>query len=122
MKKHILIVDDEASIRDLLDQYLSGKGYRVTTVETAVEAQRVAVSDPPALLISDLQLEDSDGLDMIDHLKSSLPPNTPIMLLTGVLFDPQVVRETLSKKITCYFQKTTPLTRILEEVRRLIGQ
>lgn len=122
MKKHILIVDDEASIRDLLDQYLSGKGYRVTAVESAVEAQRVAVSDPPALLISDLQLEDSDGLDMIDHLKSSMPATTPIILLTGVLFDPQVVRETLSKKITCYFQKTTPLTRILEEVRRLIGQ
>lgn len=121
MKKHILIVDDEAPIRELLDQYLSGKGYRVTAVETAVEAQRVAVSDPPALLISDLQLEDSDGLEMIDRLKSSFPPNTPIILLTGVLFDPQVVRETLSKKITSYFQKTTPLTRILDEVKRLVG-
>jgi DNA-binding NtrC family response regulator len=122
MKKHILIVDDEAPIRELLDQYLTGKGYRVTAVENASEAQRVAVSDTPALLISDLQLEDSDGLDMIDSLKSALPPTTPIILLTGVLFDPQVVRETLSKKITSYFQKTTPLIRILEEVRRLIGE
>lgn len=120
MKKHILIVDDEASIRDLLAQYLTSKGYRVTGVETAQEAQRIVTVDPPALIISDLQLEDSDGLAMIDRLKSALP-DVPVILLTGVLFDPQVVDETLSKKITAYFQKTTPLSRVLEEIRRLIG-
>lgn len=120
MKKHILIVDDEASIRDLLAQYLTGKGYRVSPVETAAQAQKLVAADPPALIISDLQLEDSDGLMMIDRLKTALP-DVPVILLTGVLFDPQVVDETLSKKITAYFQKTTPLAKVLEEIRRLIG-
>ena len=67
-----------------------------------------------------LRTADSDGLMMIDRLKSDLP-DVPVILLTGVLFDPQVVSETLSKKITAYFQKTTPLARVLEEIRRLIG-
>jgi DNA-binding NtrC family response regulator len=120
MKKHILIVDDEASIRELLAHYLTAKGYRVTGVETADEALRLAKADAPALVISDLQLEHSDGLAMIDRLKAELP-DAPVILLTGVLFDPQVVKDTLSTKIACYFQKTTPLTRILEEIRRLIG-
>lgn len=120
MPKHILIVDDEANIRGLLSQYLGSKGYRVTPAETALEAQRVVTADAPDLIISDLQLEDSDGLAMIDRLKTILP-NVPVILLTGVLFDPQVVDETLSKKITAYFQKTTPLARVLEEIRRLIG-
>jgi DNA-binding NarL/FixJ family response regulator len=43
------------------------------------------------------------------------------MLLTGVLFDPKVVRETLQKKVSCYVEKTAPLSKILEAVRALIG-
>jgi CheY-like chemotaxis protein len=120
MKKHILVVDDEAEIRDLLVQILNYSGYRVSAVATAIEALRLAAKDPPQLIISDLQLEDSDGLDMIDILKSTLP-DTPMMLLTGVFFDPKVVRDTLSTKVASYIQKSTPLARIVEEVQRLIG-
>ena len=79
----------------------------------------MARNDPPNLIISDLQLEDSDGLDMIKSLKETLP-NTPMMLLTGVLFDPKVVRDTLSKKVSCYLDKTASLSQILAEVQRLL--
>jgi DNA-binding NtrC family response regulator len=120
MKQHILIVDDEANIRDLLDEFLTHNGYRVTTVQSAYEAQQLVKRDPPNLIISDLQLEDSDGLDMIEDLKATLP-NTPMVLLTGVLFDPKVVRETLSKKVSCYLEKTSSLARILQEVQRLLA-
>ena len=120
MKKHILIVDDEVEIRDLLGLFLTGNGYRVTALETALEAQRCVQSDKPDLIISDLQLEDSDGLEMIDHLKATLP-DTPVILLTGVLFDAQVFRDTLSKKVSAYLVKTSPLSRIHEEIKRLIG-
>lgn len=120
MKKHLLIVDDEANVRDLLDRFLSGSGYRVTAVASAAEATRVVQKDPPQLIISDLQLEDSDGLEMIAKLKSLLP-DTPVILLTGVLFDPKVVRDVLSGKVSAYLEKTSPLSRILEEVRRLAG-
>ena len=118
-KKHILIVDDEANIRELLEAFLTNNGYRVTPVSSAVEAHKVVRRDPPNLIISDLQLEDSDGLDMIESLKAMLP-DTPMMLLTGVLFDPKVVRETLSKKVSCYLEKTASLAQILTEVRRLL--
>lgn len=120
MKRHILIVDDEAPIRDILAQLLVHHGYRVTEASTALEAQKVVVADRPDLIISDLQLEDSDGLDMIDKLKALLP-DTPVILLTGVLFDAETVRETLSKKVSAYLYKTSPLARILQEVQRLAG-
>lgn len=118
-KKHILIVDDEANIRELLEEFLTHNGYRVTPVQSAIEAHKVARKDPPNLIISDLQLEDSDGLDMIKSLKETLP-DTPMMLLTGVLFDPKVVRDTLSKKVSCYLEKTASLAQILVEVQRLL--
>ncbi len=120
MKKHILIVDDEASIRSLLVEFLTRSGYRVTDANSPHEAQQAVKRDPPQLVISDLQLADSDGLDMIDQLKASLP-DTPMMLLTGVLFDPKVIRDVLSKKVSAYLQKTAPLAQVLGEVHRLIG-
>jgi DNA-binding NtrC family response regulator len=119
MKKHILIVDDEAPIREILAQMLDRSGYRVTGAASAMEAQQVMQRDPPALIISDLQLEDTDGLAMISQLKKSFP-HLPVILLTGVLFDDDVVRDSLSKVITSYLAKTTPLAKILEEVRRVL--
>jgi DNA-binding response OmpR family regulator len=118
--KHILAIDDEVPILDLLREFLTSQGYRLTTVSTAVEARRVVESDRPDLVISDLQLEETDGLHLIDQLRA-LIPNTPVILLTGVLFDNQVVEENLKWKISAYVSKTAPLQVLLQEVRRLIG-
>ena len=120
MKKHILIVDDEAVIRDLLTEFLTFSGYRVTAVAMAREAKEIVRRDLPTLVVSDLQLEDSDGLQMIEQLKAS-NKDLPVILLTGVLFDPHVIEGTLSKKVSAYLPKTSPLSRILSEVHRLIG-
>ena len=120
MKKHILIVDDEASIRNLLTEFLTRSGYRVTGANSPSEAQKIVQQDPPQLIISDLQLADSDGLEMLDQLKAALP-DTPMMLLTGVLFDAKVIRDVLSKKVSSYLQKTSSLSQVLAEVHRLVG-
>lgn len=119
MKQHILIIDDEATIRDLLAQFLTGSGYRVTAVASAAEALKSVQQDPPCLIISDLQLEDADGLEMIAELKAALP-QAPVILLTGVLFEPDVVRDVLSKKVACYLEKTSSLGEILKTVRSLL--
>lgn len=118
MKKHILIVDDEAPIREILTQTLEQRGYRVTAAASAIEARKVVESDPPGMMISDLQLEDSDGLAMIAQLKEN-GSGLPVMLLTGVLFDDDVVQQSLSKVVDVYLPKTTPLARIMQEVQRL---
>lgn len=119
MKKHIMLVDDEAPIREILAQLLGATDYRVTEAASAAEAEQVVQRDPPDLIISDLQLEESDGLTMISQVKSTRP-NLPVILLTGVLFDDDVVRGSLQKLVTSYLPKTTPLAKILEEVRRLL--
>lgn len=120
MKKHILAIDDEPDIRDLLTEFLSVKGYRVSATGSSDEALRIAREDPPQLVISDLQMEDTDGLVLIDQIKE-IRSEVPVLLLTGVVFDTEVVRETIAKKVTSYLDKTTPLQRILQEVRRLLG-
>lgn len=120
MTKHILTIDDEAEIRDLLGAVLGSRGYRVTAAGSGVEALRIAQAGPIDLIISDLQMEDVDGLELIAQLKQ-IHPDTPAILLTGVLFDPEVVRDNISKKVSCYIEKTAPLSKILGEIQRFIG-
>lgn len=120
MKKLILIIDDEAAIRDLLARFLGDSGYRAVGVASAAAAHQLIKQEAPQLIISDLQLEDADGLVMIAGLKTALP-NTPVILLTGALYDAEVVRDVLSKQVAAYLPKTSTLKRILEVVRQLLG-
>ena len=119
-QKHILVVDDEPDIREVLTQALKMKGYRVTSAGTGEEALRLAKSDVPQLVISDLQMEDADGLELINQLKSD-HPDLPVILLTGVIFDVDVVRDTISKKVSVYLDKTSTLQQVTSEVQRLLG-
>jgi DNA-binding NtrC family response regulator len=120
MQPHILLIDDEKEILDLLQQSLGMYGYRVSTASSAEAARRVVQSDPPSLIISDLQLEETDGLELVDELRLKVP-NVPVLLLTGVVFDADVVRDTIQKRVSSYLDKTTSLEGIVNELRRLLG-
>jgi len=121
MKKTILHLDDEAEIRDLLTQYLTARGYRVVSVSSPTEAMKAIRQEKPDLIITDLQLEDADGLEVVEQFKAVVP-NTPVILLTGVLIDPQVAEETVGTKVAAYIEKTASLTKLVAEVKRLIGE
>jgi CheY-like chemotaxis protein len=118
MTKHILIVDDEPEIREMLGEILKRSGYMVTAVSSQAGALEAAHQERPDLIISDLQLEDADGLEMIARLKLTLS-NVPVILLTGVLFDPRAVNDVLLSKVSCYLEKTSSLAKILQAVQRL---
>lgn len=121
MKKQILLIDDEAEICELLQQILAREGCEVSTASTGVEAKRIVAETPPDLIISDLQLEDTDGLSLIAEIKQTLPA-VPAILLTGVLFDPETILETLRKQSVTYISKTSSLDHIRAEVRRLLAK
>lgn len=119
--KHILTIDDESVILEMLQELLTSYGYRVTGASSEDEALRVIHRDSPDLIITDLQLDDADGFDVIEQVKI-LVPNTPIIVLTGVLFDPAVARSLIGEKIAAYLEKTAPLEQVLKEVRRQLGE
>jgi len=120
MKKHILSVDDEPVIGELLEAVLSSKGYRVSTAARREQANEIVRNDPPQLIIMDCQIEEGDGFTLIEELKK-LAPATPILLLTGFVYDRQVVREIIEKKADAYLDKTVTLSRIVSEIQRLLG-
>ena len=105
---HILAIDDEAPILELLREYLQAHGYRVSTASTAGEAKHVVASDAPQIILSDLQLQETDGLHLIEELRGTLPA-VPVILLTGVMFDTHAVEENLKWKISAYVSKAASL-------------
>lgn len=120
MNKTILHLEDEEPIRLILGEWLKVEGYLVNSVASAGEALAAVRAAPPDLIISDLQLAEADGLKTVAQLLE-IRPGTPVILLTGVLIDPQVARETVGRLVTAYMEKTRPLSEIMAMVTRLIG-
>jgi two-component system, OmpR family, phosphate regulon response regulator OmpR len=79
---HILVVDDDDRLRDLLQRYLSEYGFRVSTANSAAEA-RVALSGLRFdLLVLDLMMPGESGLELTKDIRNT--NNMPILLLTAM--------------------------------------
>src|ERR1700749_5107469 len=79
---HILIVDDQREICDLVQEYLSGEGYRVSTAQDGAEMRRAMAQSPVDLVILDLMLPGEDGLTLARVMRQERP-NVGIIILTG---------------------------------------
>jgi DNA-binding NtrC family response regulator len=79
---HILVVDDQHSIRLMLESGLSLNGFRVSCARNGAEALAVACTEEFDAVISDIYMPDGDGLKMVQELRALLP-SLPIVLMTA---------------------------------------
>jgi len=79
---HLLVVDDDTRIRNLLRQYLTENGFRVTVAGTAAEARRRLVGLDFDLLILDVMMPGESGVDLTRSLRAE--KNVPILMLTAL--------------------------------------
>jgi DNA-binding NtrC family response regulator len=120
MKQHILIVDDEAPIRELLSAYFGKHGYEVSTASNAAEAFQAIDDKPLQAVILDVLLADTDGLEVLAQIKSTRP-KLPVIIMTGIGFDEELLQEALQKGASGYVSKTLPLDQLLMEVHRTLN-
>jgi two-component system KDP operon response regulator KdpE len=80
VKKEVLIIDDEAPIRKLLDITLGSNGYSVKQATTAREGLVLAANHPPDLVILDLGLPDEDGQSVLKKLRQWY--TAPVLILS----------------------------------------
>src|SRR5215468_2402039 len=78
---HLLVVDDDRGIRNLLSRFLVAEGYRVTTAETAADARAKLEGLRFDLLILDVMMPGETGFDLARELRSS--SSVPIIMLTA---------------------------------------
>ena len=78
---HLLVVDDDRRIRDLLSRYLAREGYRVTTAGNAAEARAKLDGLSFDLLVLDVMMPGESGFDLAKSIRASSP--VPILMLTA---------------------------------------
>lgn len=78
----ILVVDDELSIRQLLEIALKKVGYRITVAESGGAAIDLFDKHAYDLVISDIKMPDMSGVDVLRHVKRS-GPDTPVIMITA---------------------------------------
>ncbi len=84
-KKHVMVVDDEAKIAQLLKTYLESFGYEVEMQYSGMAALDAAKEHQPDLVILDLKLPDISGFEVSDHLREVYSQDTlPILMLTSM--------------------------------------
>lgn len=84
MTSRVLIVEDEADIRDLLAFHLEREGYQVSKSRTGADALRQVKASPPDLILLDIMLPELDGLEVCRRLRrESATAALPIVMLTA---------------------------------------
>lgn len=79
---NLLLVDDDPSLLKLLGMRLSSEGFKVTTAESGPEALKLLQKEKIELVISDLRMDEMDGMALFDEIQKQ-HPNLPVIILTA---------------------------------------
>lgn len=82
---HILVIDDQESMRSIISQMLKDKGHAVTTANDGEEGLNLFNQDPASfnLILADVNMPRIDGFEFLKEVKSA-HPQTPVILITGI--------------------------------------
>ena len=82
--RHVLLVEDDPTLLDIMTRQLSREGITVRTATTAEEAIRGAEAEPPALMVLDVGLPERDGFDVVDAMRQRADLRSiPVLVYTG---------------------------------------
>lgn len=84
MAHHIMIVDDDPDIRNIVKHLLQGEGYRITQAENGVECLACFRKDPADLIVLDLVMPEKEGLETLEELRQ-IAPEVKIVVVSGGL-------------------------------------
>ncbi|HEY5133597.1 MAG TPA: response regulator [Candidatus Krumholzibacteriaceae bacterium] len=110
----VLIVDDEAPILEILEQFLTERGYRVVTAQTAGEALVEAERERFDVALIDLKLPDRTGLDLLEPIERANPNVECIMMTAFASLESTI--EALRMNVFNYILKPFDLLKIGEAV------
>ena len=82
MKKRVLLVEDNPPTVDVLEMELKHLGYEVTVATNGLEAVKMAVSEPPDLVVMDILLPELDGLEATRQIREN-PATRDIPILAA---------------------------------------
>lgn len=116
----VLVVDDEASIRDLLSKTLALAEYDVDTAPDGITAlDRVRENSPYNLMIADLRMPGMDGLSLIRQVKQ-LKADLPVIIITGFSTESSAI-DAVNLGVAGYLTKPFRVPQVLAAAAKALG-
>ena len=116
--KHVLVVDDDPTMRDVVGSYLENNNFRVSFAADGQAMNRVLTNQPVDLMILDLKLTDEDGLELMQDMGAQT--DVPIIVLTGHRRDETDRVVGLELGADDYMMKPVGLRELLARVRAVL--
>ncbi|MEO5912476.1 MAG: response regulator [Pelobium sp.] len=114
----ILIVDDEIGICLIMSKFLTKNGYQTTTAESGVAAFEHLKNQKFDLVLSDFRLEDTDGREILRHVKDVYPAT--IVIIVSGFGDPNLAAELIKMGAYDFINKPIYPNVILETVKNAL--
>jgi CheY-like chemotaxis protein len=116
----ILVVEDQDSIRRMIEALVQARGYQVTAVSSGVKALDVAMTDPPDIVLLDLNLPGQyDGFDVCSRLRGDPGTRTvPVVIISAMDDDESRARATAAGATAYYTKPFSPIA-LLKEIDHL---
>jgi two-component system C4-dicarboxylate transport response regulator DctD len=120
MSGQVIVVDDEAAIREAVQQWLQLSGLQVQTCASAAQALALIDRDFAGIVISDVRMPGTDGLQLLDKLLE-LDRDLPVIMVTGHGDVPMAV-QALRQGAYDFIEKPFTPERLLDSVRRALDK
>ena len=117
----ILVVDDEADIRELVRDILSEEGYTVEVAANAAEARAACAKQAPDLVLLDIWMPDTDGISLLREWQQTQLLAAPVVMMSGHGTVETAVEATRLGAID-YVEKPLSLAKLLRTVRRALEE
>ncbi|MBI3495135.1 response regulator [Candidatus Berkelbacteria bacterium] len=123
IKTRVLIVDDDLSILEMYSERLSLAGFEVITAATGEDGMARAVDSAPAVILLDIRLPRTNGLDILDILKNTdATKDIPILLLTA-MSGPEVRERAIARGADDFLLKSETMPgEVVRKIERAIAQ
>jgi CheY-like chemotaxis protein len=115
-KGRVLVVDDDASIRDMLDMALAGEGYEVVVAIDGAAALDAARRSPPDVVLLDVKMPNVDGAEFVRRYRAEPGAHAPIVLITATTAAAERAAELGTEG---YLGKPFDLETLLEMISRV---
>lgn len=115
----ILVVDDEAGIRELLREILEDEGYQVRLAENATAARAIRAAGRPDMVLLDIWMPDSDGITLLKEWASSGLLTMPVVMMSGHGTIDTAVEATRIGAFD-FLEKPVALQKLLATVKRAL--
>jgi len=121
MPQKILVVDDEAPVREMLNDLLKKEGYRVFTVSSGEDAlESVGKEDFDAILL-DVKLGGIGGLETLKKIKDK-KPDTIVIMITGFGYDEELVTKSNEYGCCGFIAKNASIPQIISCFKSFIKE